>query len=70
MHMRPASSAGAAVGQGRLLLPMLLCAAAAVAEAKSDDRKPPMGWMSWEYYGCERDCVAYPDRCISARLYR
>ena len=29
-----------------------------------------MGWMSWEYYGCERDCATYPDRCISAKLYK
>ena len=26
--------------------------------------------MSWEHQGCQRDCVADPDGCISARLYR
>ncbi|KAF4718860.1 hypothetical protein FOZ63_031702, partial [Perkinsus olseni] len=30
---------------------------------------PPMGWLSWERFGCETDCVAHPDTCISERLY-
>ncbi|KAF4748576.1 hypothetical protein FOZ62_024189 [Perkinsus olseni] len=30
---------------------------------------PPMGWLSWEKFGCETDCVAHPDTCISERLY-
>ena len=29
-----------------------------------------MGWMSWEYLGCERDCQAFPDRCVSASFYK
>lgn len=28
-----------------------------------------MGWMSWERYGCQRDCVSRPDTCISAKLF-
>jgi alpha-N-acetylgalactosaminidase len=31
---------------------------------------PPMGWMSWERFRCETDCVAYPDACIDENLYR
>ncbi|KAF4660217.1 hypothetical protein FOZ61_008279 [Perkinsus olseni] len=30
---------------------------------------PPVGWLSWERFGCETDCVAHPDTCISERLY-
>ena len=32
-------------------------------------RTPPMGWLSWERYGCETDCVSFPNRCISQQLY-
>lgn len=32
-------------------------------------RTPPMGWMTWERFGCERDCVSHPDDCISAKLF-
>lgn len=31
---------------------------------------PPMGWMSWERFRCETDCVTYPDACIDENLYR
>ncbi|KAI3386900.1 hypothetical protein SNEBB_004544 [Seison nebaliae] len=31
-------------------------------------RTPPMGWMTWERYRCNTDCVNYPDSCISERL--
>lgn len=30
---------------------------------------PPMGWLSWERFLCQVDCKAYPDSCISERLY-
>jgi hypothetical protein len=30
---------------------------------------PPMGWLSWERFGCETDCTAFPDTCISEHLY-
>jgi alpha-N-acetylgalactosaminidase len=33
-------------------------------------RTPPMGWLSWERYGCELDCNAFPDACISEKLYK
>eukprot|EP00040_Diaphanoeca_grandis_P034836 m.217487 g.217487 ORF g.217487 m.217487 type:complete len:411 (+) comp33236_c0_seq14:3-1235(+) len=28
-----------------------------------------MGWMSWEKYGCQTDCVTFPDACINAQLF-
>eukprot|EP01102_Stenamoeba_stenopodia_P004982 TRINITY_DN15485_c0_g1_i1.p1 TRINITY_DN15485_c0_g1~~TRINITY_DN15485_c0_g1_i1.p1 ORF type:complete len:449 (+),score=58.88 TRINITY_DN15485_c0_g1_i1:71-1348(+) len=30
---------------------------------------PPMGWLSWERFRCNVDCVSYPDSCISEQLY-
>jgi alpha-N-acetylgalactosaminidase len=30
---------------------------------------PPMGWLSWERFGCNVDCDHWPDTCISERLY-
>lgn len=30
---------------------------------------PPMGWLSWERFGCQVDCETYPDSCISEYLY-
>lgn len=32
-------------------------------------RTPPMGWLSWERYGCNTDCNQFPSQCISADLY-
>ncbi|KAJ8924358.1 hypothetical protein NQ315_007154 [Exocentrus adspersus] len=31
---------------------------------------PPMGWMHWQRFRCLTDCVAYPDECISEKLFR
>ncbi|XP_057667713.1 alpha-N-acetylgalactosaminidase-like isoform X2 [Diorhabda carinulata] len=33
-------------------------------------RTPPMGWMQWERFRCLTDCEAYPDECISDKLFR
>ncbi|GKY96699.1 hypothetical protein MPSEU_000629400 [Mayamaea pseudoterrestris] len=30
---------------------------------------PPMGWLSWERFGCNIDCETNPDTCISESLY-
>lgn len=30
---------------------------------------PPMGWLSWERFGCQTDCETYPNSCISENLY-
>ncbi len=32
--------------------------------------KPPMGWMTWEHIGCNRDCTTYPDTCVSENLIK
>ena len=30
---------------------------------------PPMGWLSWQRFRCNTDCVTYPESCISQQLY-
>lgn len=32
-------------------------------------RTPPMGWLSWERFLCNVDCVNDPENCISENLY-
>lgn len=27
-------------------------------------RTPPMGWLSWERFRCNTDCLNDPDNCI------
>jgi len=27
-------------------------------------RTPPMGWLTWERFGCNTDCENDPDNCI------
>lgn len=31
---------------------------------------PPMGWLHWQRFRCLIDCKAYPNECISERLFR
>lgn len=31
---------------------------------------PPMGWMHWQRFRCVVDCTAYPDDCVSEKLFR
>ena len=33
-------------------------------------RTPPMGWLSWQRFGCDTDCQHHPDICISKQLYQ
>ena len=33
-------------------------------------RTPPMGWLSWQRFGCNIDCKNDPDNCISENLYK
>ncbi|CAM6031765.1 unnamed protein product, partial [Sphagnum compactum] len=33
-------------------------------------RTPPMGWLSWERFGCVIDCQTFPDSCINEKLYK
>ncbi|XP_002733825.2 alpha-N-acetylgalactosaminidase-like [Saccoglossus kowalevskii] len=32
-------------------------------------RTPPMGWMAWERFRCNIDCVNDPDNCIGEKLF-
>ena len=49
----------------------LALAFTSTAEALNNlSRTPPMGWMSWQAFRCETDCVEFPDDCISEKLYR
>jgi len=49
----------------------LLAALAACVVALDNGlaRTPPMGWMSWQRFGCNVDCKNDPDNCISEKLY-
>lgn len=31
-------------------------------------RTPPMGWMTWERFRCNTDCINDPDNCIGEKL--
>ncbi|KAH8287932.1 hypothetical protein KR018_008045 [Drosophila ironensis] len=33
-------------------------------------KTPPMGWLSWERFRCNTDCVNDPDNCISETLFQ
>ena len=61
LHMMPLPAA---------LAVLAIVGSVAKSDAKSDGRKPPMGWMSWEHQGCQRDCALDPQGCISAALYK
>jgi len=41
-----------------------------VAARNSLARTPPMGWMSWEIFRCDIDCMKDPEMCISQHLYK
>eukprot|EP01059_Diplonema_ambulator_P032221 TRINITY_DN621_c0_g1_i1.p1 TRINITY_DN621_c0_g1~~TRINITY_DN621_c0_g1_i1.p1 ORF type:complete len:395 (+),score=100.25 TRINITY_DN621_c0_g1_i1:53-1237(+) len=51
------------------MLHSVLLMAATVA-AKNLAPTPPMGWMSWEIFRCETDCVNHNDSCINEYLYK
>ncbi len=33
-------------------------------------RTPPMGWLAWERFRCNTDCVNDPEHCISEHLFK
>jgi len=49
---------------------VFLAIASAALAAAGKQRTPPMGWMSWEIFRCEIDCVTDPTTCISENLYK
>ncbi|CAG5121899.1 unnamed protein product [Candidula unifasciata] len=52
---------------------LFVCVVALVAQAVALDnglaRTPPMGWLSWQRFHCDRDCETDPQNCISENLY-
>ncbi|KAK2717676.1 alpha-N-acetylgalactosaminidase-like isoform X2 [Artemia franciscana] len=32
-------------------------------------RTPPMGWLAWQRFRCNTDCISDPDHCISEKLF-
>ena len=50
---------------------MVMVALAAAALLLTSTTAAPMrGWMTWERYTCETDCVTFPETCISEHLIR
>ncbi|XP_065307156.2 alpha-N-acetylgalactosaminidase-like isoform X2 [Dermacentor albipictus] len=79
MGRRPAAAAASATAARtprwpsptlRLALLLLTGAQPAHCLANGLARTPPMGWLSWERFGCNVDCVNEPDNCISERLFK
>ena len=53
-----------------MLLVIFYCVVSVVTALENGlARTPPMGWLSWERYGCETDCSSFPSQCISQQLY-
>lgn len=55
----------------KTLLVLLLVQAFLPADCMDNGlaRTPPMGWLSWERYACQIDCVNFPNDCINEQLY-
>eukprot|EP00038_Savillea_parva_P012280 m.203539 g.203539 ORF g.203539 m.203539 type:complete len:494 (-) comp22148_c0_seq1:61-1542(-) len=53
-----------------VLLSALVAPAAVTALDNGVGRTPIMGWMTWQRYRCNVDCVNDPDNCISAALIK
>jgi len=53
----------------RLLVSLATVVACVVALDNGLARTPPMGWMSWQRFGCNIDCENDPKNCISENLY-
>lgn len=51
------------------VLVIQLVVATTLALENGLSRTPPMGWLSWERFRCNTDCVNDPDNCIGEKLY-
>ncbi|XP_061454258.1 alpha-galactosidase A [Rhineura floridana] len=67
MQRSGASRAAAVAALAVEVLVSLACPASALENGLA--RTPPMGWLHWERFLCETDCVRYPRRCISEQLF-
>lgn len=56
-------------GQQLCLVTLLLSVATVFSLDNGLALTPPMGWLSWERFRCNTDCVNDPDNCISERLF-
>ena len=59
------------------LLAALVAAATALPDTKAGEgptptlaATPPMGWLSWQRYRCNRNCEEDPDNCFSEELIK
>ena len=54
-----------------LLLLYILSSVAGVFSLENGlARSPPMGWLAWERFRWNTDCVEDPEFCISERLFK
>eukprot|EP00092_Neocalanus_flemingeri_P054073 GFUD01063669.1.p1 GENE.GFUD01063669.1~~GFUD01063669.1.p1 ORF type:complete len:463 (-),score=122.22 GFUD01063669.1:352-1665(-) len=56
-----------------MLLLLTLCMFCTVPVSSLENglaRTPPMGWLAWERFRCNTDCVEDPEFCISERLFK
>ncbi|KAK3872826.1 hypothetical protein Pcinc_022127 [Petrolisthes cinctipes] len=57
-------------GTGMLLVTVLLGVCGSVSSLDNGmARTPPMGWLSWQRFRCNTDCVNDPHHCISESLF-
>ncbi|KAK4326686.1 hypothetical protein Pmani_002843 [Petrolisthes manimaculis] len=57
-------------GTGMLLVTVLLGVCGSVSSLENGmARTPPMGWLSWQRFRCNTDCVNDPHHCISESLF-
>eukprot|EP00090_Calanus_glacialis_P012357 TRINITY_DN20884_c0_g1_i1.p1 TRINITY_DN20884_c0_g1~~TRINITY_DN20884_c0_g1_i1.p1 ORF type:complete len:437 (-),score=135.88 TRINITY_DN20884_c0_g1_i1:165-1475(-) len=53
-----------------LLLPLVFLTGGVSSLENGLARTPPMGWLAWERFRCNTDCVEDPEDCISERLFK
>jgi alpha-N-acetylgalactosaminidase len=53
-----------------LLLPLVFFAGGVFSLENGLARTRPMGWLAWERFRCNTDCVEDPEDCISERLFK
>ncbi|KTG40241.1 hypothetical protein cypCar_00037352 [Cyprinus carpio] len=69
-HQRPTEdpASGSGMQRSAVFFVLALCKAAYALE-NGLMRTPPMGWLAWERFRCDTDCLTDPDNCISEHLF-
>ena len=72
---RVAARGGSAIARRRArraaaTVMVMVALAAAALLLTSTTAAPMRGWMTWERYTCETDCVTFPETCVSEHLIR